>query len=264
MTGSNFYSVSTDLINQLWSTNLGANIQGSALTDGNLIFVSTNYNQLYALNPQSGAVVWSFNFTYSSQLVLLGPQFDGLGVSTLLFISNYYSPLQLTRLFANNGTVMWTISPPGNDSNSFATTYLPYVLGTSVYLGVYTNNSYWIWVVDIPTSQSSLRIPAYSDPLTPISPNEPLMVVNNEILYRNEGRPTKRGLISNGNGIVTTNNITFGNFPSGPFVFSDPDNVLLYATQQGIEGYQYPNWTQKVWYDFEIPWPYIPVIFLLH
>jgi outer membrane protein assembly factor BamB len=257
---STVYGIGLDM-SLRWQQNYGYPLLSSVLTDGNLIFfiVGNGYtnSSLHGVNPTNGASVWSVPMisptTTMSDFVLLGPQFDSAGQTTLVVLSQSPSSSpQLLRVFASNGTIVWNITlasiPP-----SYFITYTPRVVGTQAYVGVYANSTHWFWIVDLTTGNNRLEPPGfYYDPYAQsyyvAYPQEPFIVINDEIIY------------SAYYATITTKNTTVGaNVQGQHYVFSQPDSILIYSTANSIVGYHYPSWTQRVWYDIATPTPEIDV-----
>jgi outer membrane protein assembly factor BamB len=235
-------------------------IRGSALTDGNLLFFMDTNGYLHAVDPSNGAQVWNASISSSaSDIALLDSQFDSLGEPTILVAKSY--PPQLIRLFSKNGTEVWRFSLT-NDTNDALTTKYPYVLGNLAYLGVYlnANRTTGIWIINV-TSRDNYLIPpafdfdSYSNTTYPVTPAEPLVVINDEVIYGILCQPVKRRselVGACGTPLVSTKNNTSAEPFLRGILFSDPDNLLMYFTGQSVVGYHYPDRTQKVWYNLPL------------
>jgi hypothetical protein len=81
----------------------------------------------------------------------------------------------------------------------------------------------------------------------PIQINTPFVVVNDEVVYQSycEGERSC---------VISTRNVTVSSdYVYGHFIFSQPNNLLLYSNGMSVRGYEYPSWNQKVWYEVDNP-----------
>jgi len=130
--------VNTSNVGQLkvaWRFNsnvVGANEDHPTIV-GNVAYVTTAFNHVYALNATTGAELWSYNSNDGLQVACCGPDARGLAVHDGTVYLNTLDD-RLIALNATTGQVKWQVSV-GSAKDGLAETAAPLFYNGLIYIG---------------------------------------------------------------------------------------------------------------------------------